>query len=281
MDQHVFSMILKIYMFCAVGAVGLVVGSFLNVVISRLPVMVAEKTNHSGCGHTVNLFLPRSHCPHCKTTLRVRDLIPVISWIALKGRCAFCGQGISIKYPCIESVVCALFVLVALCNGVNVASAVVVSGCSILLVCAMIFVEHHALHKELTFLLLCSGLLACIYLPPDSLLAPSIDSSVIGAVGGFAFIWVLGAGDSEWWGNNSGTNLGLCGLHGAVGAWLGWEYLPLLTVVAYFCTVLTVTWRALVSPKRKGAEDPRIAKNHLVLWMCGLSVLAFLIPVVW
>ena len=104
---------------------GLIVGSFLNTVIHRVPRMLerewraqcAELEGRVTASPRYNLIAPRSHCPACETPIRAQHLVPVVSWIALRGRCAACGTAIAARYPLIELATAIVFALVALRFG--------------------------------------------------------------------------------------------------------------------------------------------------------------------
>ena len=98
---------------------GLIIGSFLNVVIWRYPIMLRQQMAefHGETPSTqskISLALPRSHCPHCQQTIRVRDNIPLLSWLMLKGRCRDCQAKISKRYPLVELLTALAFLLASL-----------------------------------------------------------------------------------------------------------------------------------------------------------------------
>lgn len=239
---------LKAYLICVAGAVGLVIGSFLNVVIARLPEMARRRRlTQANCLLGLqslalpqfNLFFPRSHCPRCKSQIRVRDLIPVVSWIALGGKCASCSSPIPIRYLFVELATFALFVLAAWSNGVSMATAMLVCGVCLLIVIAAIYWERRIVPEELSYLLLFLGLFVSAFLPRESLIASSLESAVVGAIAGYISLWLLDHG-LRWIGGTNENGGDMSKLHAAIGAWVGWEVLPL--ILASACVIAAVLY---------------------------------------
>ncbi|MDH7571339.1 MAG: prepilin peptidase, partial [Armatimonadota bacterium] len=133
------------FWFLATLALGLVVGSFLNVCIWRMP-------------HDLSVVNPPSHCPACKTRLRARDLVPVLSFLLQRGRCRYCGARISWRYAVVESVTAAAFLLLFLVHGASPAlffDAVLVAA---LIAIFAIDLEHYIIPHELNWACILSGL---------------------------------------------------------------------------------------------------------------------------
>lgn len=206
------------------AAAALCVGSFLNVVIYRLPLMVLQPQPG------FSLLVPRSHCPRCKTPVRAGDCLPLLGWLRLRGRCRcrYCSHLISWRYPAIELATLAISLLLAWqlpWNGALLA-ALMMSG--FLLALSLIDLRVQLLPDALTLPLLWLGLLfqALGVLPRSS---PT--DAILGAASGYllfrllAWTWrlfrhreALGGGDAL--------------LLAALGAWLGWQPLPLLLLIA-------------------------------------------------
>lgn len=220
-----------------VAAFSLLIGSFLNVVIYRLPHMIQEEWSQECRAFlglkpnptdydTLNLHLPFSHCPQCKKTLKPWHNIPVISYLVLKGKCAYCRIKISVRYPLVEILCCVASVYVAWRFGVSwqTVGGLLLTWISIALI--FIDLDHHLLPDHLTLLLLWIGLFLSIY----SVFANSHDA-IIGAIVGylvFATIqWLfklvtgkvgMGQGDYKYL--------------AALGAFLGWQQLPIIILLA-------------------------------------------------
>lgn len=222
------------------GLFGLALGSLLNVFISRLPTMVDRKLRIEAFDllsiepptfSPLNLFFPRSHCPSCSTSIDVVNLIPIVSWLVLKGKCAACGARISIRYPTIEFATFLVVVLTVAMNGISLESAIVVLGISLLIALATIDIEHGTLPNELTYPLLFLGLVACVLLPSSRFLA-SVESAVFGAIGGYLSFWLINHGFRLVRGRDA-MGEGDFKLHAAIGAWVGWQLLPYVVVIAF------------------------------------------------
>lgn len=218
--------------FCAVlGVFGLLVGSFLNVVIHRLPIML-EREWRRDCITLLtpdaalpdearyDLATPRSCCPRCGGPIRALDNIPILSWLALRGRCRHCKAPISRRYPVIEAIAGAMGALVAWRYGYGIAAplAAVMAWC--LLALAMIDYDTMLLPDSLTLPLLWLGLLANLF----GIFVP-LETAVIGAMAGYLVLWLV------YWAfklatGKEGMGFGDFKLLAAIGAWLGWPVLP-------------------------------------------------------
>jgi leader peptidase (prepilin peptidase)/N-methyltransferase len=191
--------------FLAVGAValGLVVGSYLNVVIHRLP--RGEST-----------VRPPSRCPACGARIRPLENVPVIAWLALRGRCSRCGERISWRYPLVEAATGGLFLACLLRFGPTPRAAISALFCCLLVVLALIDLEHLLLPDRLTLPGVALGLAAQPWLPTSFL------DAVLGAlVGAGGLILVINVW--YWLRDEEGMGLGDVNLLAMVGAFLGWQ----------------------------------------------------------
>lgn len=192
--------------------VGLCVGSFLNVVIYRTPKIMALTQADA----PLSLSYPASHCPACKTPLRALHLVPVVSWLLLRGQCANCSNKISARYPCVELVNGALWFACAMHFG-GIGSAVAWSiFCSALLTLSMIDWDTTLLPDSLTLPLVWVGLIASTV----GLTNLSATEAILGAAAGYAFLWVVSQG-FELATGKVGMGGGDLKLLAAIGAWLG------------------------------------------------------------
>jgi leader peptidase (prepilin peptidase)/N-methyltransferase len=215
------------------AVVGLCVGSFLNVVIHRLP-RILERGWQEQCaelrGETAapqpryNLMVPRSACPACGHKITAVENIPVVSWLALRGKCSACGIAISSRYPLVE-----------LLGGLLAAGAIYqfgptwqgIAACAFLwTLLALTFIDFDTqlLPDDLTLPLLWGGLLANLY----GLFVP-LREAVIGAIAGYLTLWAI------YWlfkivRGKEGMGYGDFKLLAALGAWLGWKMLPLIVL---------------------------------------------------
>ncbi len=234
MDGVVVLMIIYPALVC--GILGLCVGSFLNVVIYRLPLMLRREEQHQFIDKSTRytLISPRSACPNCDGALQWKDNVPLLSWLLLRGKCRYCRRPISRRYPLVElgtslvSVVSALlFPATAMLAGV-----LILSGCLIAL--AMIDIDTLLLPDCLTLPLLWLGLLFNVY----AVYVP-LEQAVLGAVAGYLIFWFLRWG-SILLTHREGLGLGDAKLLAAMGAWLGWQVLPWLLLVASAFGLMTM-----------------------------------------
>ena len=203
------------------SAIALSVGSFMNVVIYRLPRQIL---NADGA---LSLALPASHCIRCQTPLRWRDNLPLLSWLLLRGRCHHCQQPISWRYPAIE---CASWLIAVFLYGLLPQDATLLASlllCWVLLALSIIDIEHQLLPDALTQTLLWLGLLLRVF----ALLPGTLADAVIGAAAGYLSLWLLATGYRSWRGVDA-LGMGDAKLLAALGAWLGWQALPTLLLMA-------------------------------------------------
>ncbi|MEY2625967.1 MAG: prepilin peptidase [Gammaproteobacteria bacterium] len=203
------------------AVLGLIVGSFLNTVIHRLPRML-EREWREQCaeleGRDVavasryDLIAPRSHCPTCDTPLGARQLVPVLSWIALRGQCAACHASISPRYPLIELGTAMAFAIVAVTFGAGLEVWAAFLVTAFLIALAVIDFDTHYLPDQLTLPLLWIGLAAS--------LAGDVRSAVIGAIVGYVSLWAFYHLFKLITGKE-GMGYGDFKLFAALGVWLG------------------------------------------------------------
>ncbi|ARB46794.1 prepilin peptidase [Alloalcanivorax xenomutans] len=221
-------------LFCTVF--GLLVGSFLNVVIHRVPRMM-ERTWRREAQEVLelpieetspyNLVVPRSRCPHCDHAIRWHENIPVVSWLLLKGRCSACGQGISARYPLVELLSALIAAVCAWQFGYGGWLIFVLFASFTLLALAAIDLDTTLLPDAMTFPLLWAGLLAALL----GISPVALPDAVVGAMAGYLSLWSL------YWvfklvTGKEGMGYGDFKLLAALGAWLGWQYLPLVILLS-------------------------------------------------
>lgn len=208
---------------CLFFIFGLCMGSFSNVVIHRLPIMILRPES----SHTFNLFFPRSHCPECQQTLSSLDLIPLFSWLFLLGKCSMCNHRISVRYPMIElahAIVYGLlayyiqepFVALPLCFFINA-----------LIVIALIDYRHLLIPDMVTLPLIWAGLLW----NSSQYGLVGLHDALYGAVAGYLSLW------TTYWlyfaiRKREGLGYGDFKLCAALGGWLGWESINFIMLVA-------------------------------------------------
>lgn len=222
------------------GLLGLMVGSFLNVVIHRLPRMM-ERDWREQCaaldadpahpspaqtGPRYNLVVPRSACPSCGHQIRALENIPVLSYLVLRGRCAQCDTRISPRYPVVEALTGALSAFIAWHFGFGAAALTALVFVWSLIALTFIDFDTHLLPDSITQPLLWLGLLVNF-----SGTFTSLQSAIIGAVAGYLTLW------SVYWlfkltTGKEGMGFGDFKLLAAIGAWLGWQVLPLTILLS-------------------------------------------------
>ena len=214
---------------------GLCVGSFLNVVIHRLPLMMqaqwrAECAALEGlqppAGPALNLLTPRSRCPGCGAAITAWQNVPVLSWLWLRGRCAACRAPIGLRYPAVEVAAGALAVLLAWRFGYSPALAPALVFAWALLALTFIDLDTQLLPDDITLPLLWLGLLVNAFG-----VFTDLRSAVLGAAGGYLLLW------SVYWGfrlvaGKEGMGYGDFKLLAALGAWTGWQVLPFVVLVS-------------------------------------------------
>ena len=246
---------------------GLCVGSFLNVVIYRLPVMLerqwraqcAEYT-HTGTGGAApvpeaafNLIVPRSTCPACRARIRARDNIPLLSWLLLRAKCAGCGAPISARYPLVELLTGVLSAAVGWRFGFDWSTVGALLLTWFLVALTFIDVDHQLLPDNLTLLLLWLGLALSLFIGHANGVPPDLRSSVLGVLIGYLSLWSvyhlfrLATG-------KEGMGYGDFKLLSALGAWLGWK--PLLPVVLIAAVLGAVTGILLIVLRRHDRARP-------------------------
>ncbi|MCX8085712.1 MAG: A24 family peptidase [Rhodocyclaceae bacterium] len=219
----------------ACGFFGLLIGSFLNVVIHRLPIML-ERDWQRQCAELAgkpppeeepfSLLWPRSRCPHCGRPVAAHENIPLISYLLLKGKCRGCGEPIGLRYPFVEALTGLLFGLAAGQFGLTLAGLGALAFIAAMIALAFIDFDTQLLPDDITLPLLWAGLL--INLPGTFTTLPS---AVIGAAAGYLALW------SVYWlfklvTGKEGMGYGDFKLLAAIGAWLGWQMLPLVILLS-------------------------------------------------
>ena len=225
-----------IFALCA-GLLGLCVGSFLNVVIHRLPRMM-ENEWRTECAELsgqdkppppverYNLITPRSACPSCGQKISALENIPVLSYVILRGKCAGCGTHISVRYPVVEALTAALSVYVALHFGFSIAAAGALLFTWAMIALTFIDLDTFYLPDSITLPLLWLGLLLNL----DGTYV-SLSSAVIGAAAGYLSLWSV-YWVFKWATGKEGMGYGDFKLLAAIGAWLGWQALPLTILLS-------------------------------------------------
>jgi leader peptidase (prepilin peptidase)/N-methyltransferase len=264
---------------------GLMVGSFLNVVVHRLPKMM-ERDWRAQCADILpncapaagsdalppvyNLVVPRSACPSCKRPIRPSENIPVLSYLLLRGRCKGCQQKIGARYPIVELTAGGLAGVVAWHFGFGAQAIAALALVWALLALTLIDIDTQLLPDDITLPLLWLGLIVNSFG-----VFTDLHSAVIGAIAGYMILW------SVYWlfkllTKKEGMGRGDFKLLSALGAWLGWKSLPVIILLS--SVVGAAVGIALIVLARRGRDvpipfGPYLAGGGLIALLTGQSLL--------
>jgi len=258
--------IFLLILFCAF-IVGSVVGSFLNVVIYRLPVSLfadwhqqarefliergeLEPTENTETQKKFNIAFPASHCPVCKANVKAIHNIPILSYVLLRGRCNNCSVKISPRYPIVETVTGLLTTFVVAKLGVTLEAGLLCIMTWCLISLTMIDIDHTLLPDHITLPLMWIGLLANTFGAFTDL-----KSAVLGTVVGYLSLW------SIYWlfkllRNKEGMGYGDFKLLAALGAWMGWQALPMIIILSSLVGAIIGIGGILILGKDKNKPIP-------------------------
>ncbi|MGV8898966.1 MAG: prepilin peptidase [Burkholderiaceae bacterium] len=263
------------------GVFGLLIGSFLNVVIYRVPKMMQRESDNyvaheSGLSlpHTdrFDLSLPRSACPHCGHRISALENIPVFSYLALRGKCASCKAPISARYPAIELLSAALSALLVWRFGASLAGLSTLLFAYLLIAMTFIDADTQLLPDDLTLPLLWVGLLVNL----NGTFTPLPDA-VMGAAAGYLSLWAI------YWlfklaTGKEGMGYGDFKLLAALGAWLGWGMLPMIILLS--SVVGATVGIFLIFFSKRGRDNPipfgpYLAAAGMIALLYGNSISAY------
>ena len=248
------------------GIIGLLLGSFLNVVIYRLPKMMERQwaaelaqmeTENPAKGvsapppETFNLMTPRSRCPSCGHVVQWYENVPVLSYLFLRGRCSACKTRISVRYPLVEMATGALFVFCIYRWGVSPAGVAWCTFSAALVALAFVDWAATLLPDDITLPVLWAGLLSAAMLWIDV----PLYASVMGAVAGYLSLWLV------YWGfklatGKEGMGYGDFKLFAALGAWFGWQALvPIILMSSVIGAIIGIAMK-IFSSLREGGYIP-------------------------
>ena len=259
-----------IFFYCCVGLFSLLVGSFLNVVIYRLPIIIErdwikEFTTYYQITFTgklpgnvsleepYNLALPHSTCPHCQHKIRATENIPIVSFLRQGGKCSQCSGKIASRYPIIEGLTALVGVWVALHFGMSYSTGIILIVSFLLIAMIAIDIDKMLLPDQLTLPMLWIGLAASTQ---NLFVSPS--EAIIGAILGYGFLW------SVYWGfklltGKEGMGYGDFKLLAAIGAFVGWQHL--LIVILLSSVVGVVIGLLLPLLQKQQSADASVPNN--------------------
>jgi leader peptidase (prepilin peptidase) / N-methyltransferase len=224
-------------MYGFIGVLSLAIGSLLNVIIYRLPLMLEAEWKQQCCEllkleesekPKINLFFPRSFCPSCKTQISAWQNIPLLSYLFLRGRCAHCKTTIPIRYPFIELLTLLLSLYACWHFGFTISLGFALIALWLILCMVFIDLDHQLLPDSLTLSLLWIGLIA-----NTEQLFTTLPDAVLSAAGAYLALWLfinlfylmtgkIGMGNGDF------------KLFAAFGAWFGWQLLPMILLLSSF-----------------------------------------------
>jgi leader peptidase (prepilin peptidase) / N-methyltransferase len=244
-----------------IGILGLLIGSFLNVVIHRLPKMLeaqwavecAEFTEQAApAQEKLNLLVPRSRCPECGHEIRWYENIPVLSYVVLRGKCSACSATIGLRYPVVELVTGALFLFCAMRWGWSATTAAWCIFCAAIVALACIDWDTTLLPDDMTLPLLWLGLIvAGLHWNP----LVSLPDALWGAVAGYLSLWLV------YWAfklitGKEGMGYGDFKLFAALGVWFGWQALvPIILMSSVIGAIVGIVMK-FSSGLREGGYIP-------------------------
>ena len=250
---------------CFALVLGLIIGSFLNVVIYRLPVMMQrewteqchefleleddhKKTSDNPA--TLNLAKPDSHCPKCKHELTAFENIPILSYLLQAGKCRNCKAPISLRYPLIEAVTGIVTLLIAYQYGYSWLTLAILILTWSLIVLTMIDYDHQLLPDDITIPILWLGLIINFFG-----LITTLEAAVLGAVAGYLILWAV------YWlfkilTGKEGMGQGDFKLLAALGAWMGWQALPQIILLSSLIGALIGIGMILIKGRDKNIPIP-------------------------
>ncbi len=271
-----------------ISVLSLLVGSFLNVVIYRLPVIILREFTLAAKEHLelelseeetswekekFNLAVPRSKCPKCGHQITAVENIPVISYLFLKGKCSECKSKISVRYPIIEFITAVLSVLVAANFGVTWATLAGLFLTWSLIALTMIDFDTQLLPDAITQPLIWAGILLSMY----GVFSVDITSSIYGAVFGYLSLWSVYHGFKILTGKE-GMGYGDFKLLAALGAWMGWKMLPVIILFSSLVGAVVGITMVIVMGRDKNIPipfGPYLAAAGFIAFLWGDEILAY------
>ena len=262
-----------------VALLGLLVGSFINVIVYRLPIMLERAWQSSEARNELpteafNLAVPRSHCPSCAQQLSAVENVPVVSFLFLRGRCRHCKSRISARYPLVEIAASVASILVAMSFGFTASTLAFLVFAWFLLALSLIDLDHHLLPDDLTLPLLWFGLLVSAF--DLGLPGVSLFDAVIGTAAGYMTLWSL------FWAfllvtGKEGLGYGDFKLLAALGAWLGWQAILAVLLLSALAGAATGLILIVFGGRERSAPlpfGPFLAAAGFVMLIWGPQVLS-------
>ncbi|HLB41376.1 MAG TPA: prepilin peptidase [Gammaproteobacteria bacterium] len=271
-----------------IAILSLFIGSFLNVIIYRLPRMMEQSWSEE-CRiylglkphkevEKLNLYLPFSHCPECKKIIRPWQNIPILSYLWLRGRCANCRVSISLRYPLVEALTCIVSIYVAWRFGISWQTLAALLFTWIIICLVFIDIDYHLLPDQLTLLLLWLGLFFSMY----GIFNDSHDS-IIGAIAGY-LIFAITQFVFEWATGKTGMGQGDYKFLAALGAYFGWQMLPLIVLLSSISGVIFAFTHMLIKRQFKSVPlpfGPYLAVAGWITMLWGIEMMNYYMKLIY
>lgn len=260
-----------------IGLLGLIVGSFLNVIIHRLPLML-EQDWKKQCNELlgieennekqeINLIIPPSTCPFCGHQIRFYENIPILSYLFLGGKCSNCKKGIPAQYPLVEFLTAIISVVLVLHFGKTWQLVGALIFTWLLIPLSVIDLKKKILPDELNYILLWVGLILSLYN-----VFINVQSSIFGAVFGYLSLWTIYQVFKLLTGKE-GMGHGDFKLLAALGAWIGWHYLPMVVLFSSLAGLfLALLWMILQENDPEIPFGPALALAGWVVFIWGEDI---------
>ncbi|MBA2763249.1 MAG: prepilin peptidase [Thermoleophilaceae bacterium] len=239
-------------MLVLIGVLGAAIGSFLNVVIHRVPL-------------EESIVSPGSRCPHCGHAVRSVDNIPVLSWLILRGRCRDCSSPISVRYPAVELLTAICFVAIAVIDGIDLDLLLELPFVAMLIAVAFIDLDHRIIPNRIVYPIIVYALAMTAIVAPDQLV-----EGLIAGAGAFLFLFVMAVAYP------SGMGMGDVKLAGAMGLFLGLSVLPAMLAAFLFGSLVGVGLlirHGSEARKRQVPFGPFLALGSLVGLLAGPALI--------
>lgn len=238
---------------------GLMFGSFYNVIICRIP--------EGG-----SIVFPGSHCPKCQKKLGVLDLIPVLSWLFLKGKCRYCGERISIQYPLVELLTGLLFVLLYIKFGLTLKFIIFLLLVSVLLISSVIDLRYKIIPNKITYPSIVIGIMLAVFSNHISILA-----SLLGILVSAGFLFLLAL-----FYKGRGMGMGDVKLAAVIGAVLGWEFTILGIFIGSFVGAVVgvvLIYSGIIERKTRIPFGPLISLGVLISIFYGEEIINLILHI--
>jgi leader peptidase (prepilin peptidase)/N-methyltransferase len=252
-------MIINFYLLIIFAAIiGLIIGSFLNVIIVRFPIMLETRWRQEcqaflqqpveSIAQPLNLLLPRSHCPHCRTTIKIRHNIPILSYLLLRGRCAACKQRIAIQYPLVELLTAITTVFIVYHFNLTWQALALSILTWVLIVLFFIDLKKQILPDIITLTTLWLGLLISLFY-----LFVTPYQAILGAIIGYSLLWITGT-VYKLIRKKDGMGHGDYKMLAMLGAWLGVEMVLNILLLAIGLGLIISIFLLII--KKISAKNP-------------------------